>query len=304
MNKTYLSKSSYCSCMQCEKILWLNKYKKESSTAEMNESVFETGRKVGELAKSLFGDYVDIPFDSKLNEKKKKTEEFLKDNPNVITEASFIYDNNLKYLDKIEGFQEYHRGAADDGSGASAQEEQVEMDESPMELFVSAFNRVNNTLAAELMDEVMQLSPTDFESLVVQLLLKMGYGDGIDNAGKVTRATGDGGIDGMIKEDQLGFSYIYIQAKQWAPDRRVDRPEIQKFAGALQGEKAMKGLFITTAKFSSGARQYAENLHGSTIVLIDGTQLMKLMIKFNVGVSVDHVYEVKRIDTDFFNEGL
>ena len=97
---------------------------------------------------------------------------------------------------------------------------------------------------------------------------------------------------------------IYIQAKQWAPDRRVDRPEIQKFAGALQGEKATKGLFITTAKFSTGAKQYAENLHGSTIVLIDGTQLMKLMIKFNVGVSVDHVYEVKRIDTDFFNEGL
>jgi restriction system protein len=173
-----------------------------------------------------------------------------------------------------------------------------------MEMFVTAFNRVNNTLAAELMDEVMQLSPTDFETLVVQLLLKMGYGDGIDNAGKVTRATGDGGIDGMIKEDQLGFSYIYIQAKQWAPDRRVDRPEIQKFAGALQGEKATKGLFITTAKFSTGAKQYAENLHGSTIVLIDGTQLMKLMIKFNVGVSVDHVYEVKRIDTDFFNEGL
>lgn len=211
---------------------------------------------------------------------------------------------DLKYLDKIEGFQEYHRGTPEKTGDDSEKEEQIEMDESPMELFVSAFNRVNNTLAAELMDEVMPLSPTDFESLVVQLLLKMGYGDGIDNAGKVTRATGDGGIDGMIKEDQLGFSYIYIQAKQWAPDRRVDRPEIQKFAGALQGEKATKGLFITTAKFSSGAKQYAENLHGSTIVLIDGTQLMKLMIKFNVGVSVDHVYEVKRIDTDFFNEGL
>lgn len=214
---------------------------------------------------------------------------------------------DLKYLDQIEGFREFHSVNPDNGKIAPENdetEEKVEMEESPMELFVTAFNRVNNTLAAELMDEVMQLSPTDFESLVVQLLLKMGYGDGIDNAGKVTRATGDGGIDGMIKEDQLGFSYIYIQAKQWAPDRRVDRPEIQKFAGALQGEKATKGLFITTARFSTGAKQYAENLHGSTIVLIDGTQLMKLMIKFNVGVSVDHVYEVKRIDTDFFNEGL
>ena len=102
MNKTYLSKSSYCSCMQCEKILWLNKYKKESSTAEMNESVFETGRKVGELAKSLFGDYENIPFDSKLNVRIEKTEEFLKDNPNVITEASFIYDNNFCSVDILK----------------------------------------------------------------------------------------------------------------------------------------------------------------------------------------------------------
>lgn len=154
---------------------------------------------------------------------------------------------DLKYLDRIEGFREFHSANPDNGKSAPEAEdteEKVEMDESPMEMFVTAFNRVNNTLAAELMDEVMQLSPTDFETLVVQLLLKMGYGDGIDNAGKVTRATGDGGIDGMIKEDQLGFSYIYIQAKQWAPDRRVDRPEIQKFAGALQGEKQRRGCLL------------------------------------------------------------
>lgn len=148
----------------------------------------------------------------------------------------------------------------------------------------------------------MKLTSTEFEQLVVKLLLKMGYGSGIDDAGIVTKPSDDGGIDGIIKEDQLGFSSIYIQAKQWAVDRTVNRPEIQKFAGALQGEKASKGLFITTAQFSQGARQYAENLHGSTIVLVDGSQMMKLMIKFGLGVSVEHVYEVKRIDSDFFTD--
>ena len=132
----------------------------------------------------------------------------------------------------------------------------------------------------------------------------MGYGSGIDNAGVVTKLSGDGGIDGIIKEDQLGFSSIYIQAKQWALDSTVGRPEIQKFAGALQGEKATKGLFITTARFSKEARQYADNLHQSNIVLIDGEALTRLMIKNNLGVSVEQTYEVKRIDTDFFSDSL
>ena len=212
---------------------------------------------------------------------------------------------DLKYLERYDSFKEFHAISSHESNTNSIirpEEESEEM--SPIEILDDAFKKVNATLAGELMTEVMKLTPGEFERLVVKLLLKMGYGNGIDDAGYVTQLSGDGGIDGIIKEDQLGFSSIYIQAKQWALDRSVDRPEIQKFAGALQGEKATKGLFITTAKFSSGARQYAENLHGSTIVLIDGTQLMKLMIKFNVGVSVDHVYEVKRIDTDFFNEGL
>ena len=154
------------------------------------------------------------------------------------------------------------------------------------------------------MAEVMKLTPGEFEKLVVQLLLKMGYGNNVDNAGYVTKLSGDGGIDGTIKEDQLGFSTIYIQAKQWKLDRTVNRPDIQTFAGALQGEHASKGLFITTAKFSEGARQYANNLHGSNIVLIDGNALTRLMIKYNVGVSVEHVYEVKRIDSDYFSDSL
>lgn len=175
---------------------------------------------------------------------------------------------------------------------------------SPLEQLDAAYAVVNSSLASDLMDEIMKLSSAEFEHLVVKLLLQMGYGSGIDDAGIVTKPTGDGGIDGIIKEDQLGFSSIYIQAKQWGLEQKVSRPEVQKFAGALQGEKATKGLFITTTSFTSGAREYAENLHGSTIVLIDGGQMTRLMIKYNLGVSVEHTYEVKRIDSDFFSDIL
>lgn len=216
---------------------------------------------------------------------------------------------DLPFLNQYKSFRDFHSAKSGQSTdkGASSIDtllENAETVESPMEILDGAFKQVTNTLASELMDEVMKLTPSEFESMVVKLLLRMGYGSGIDNAGIVTKQSGDGGIDGIIKEDQLGFSSIYIQAKQWAPDRKVDRPEIQKFAGALQGEKATKGLFITTALFTSGAKMYVENLRGSTIVLVDGNQLTHLMIKYNLGVSVEHVYEVKRIDTDFFAEGL
>ena len=120
----------------------------------------------------------------------------------------------------------------------------------------------------------------------------------------VTQASNDGGIDGIIKEDQLGFSHIYIQAKQWALEQTVGKPEIQKFVGALQGQQAQKGLFITTARFSSGAIQYTNNLLGVKVVLVDGSALTKLMIKHSVGVSLEQTYEVKKIDSDFFAEEL
>ena len=211
---------------------------------------------------------------------------------------------DLKYLEQYPSFTEFHTASVEDNGKAENADEEAANEKSPMEALDDAFKKVNATLAGELLEEVMKLTPGEFEKLVVKLLLKMGYGYGIDNAGYVTQLSGDGGIDGTIKEDQLGFSYIYIQAKQWAPDRSVDRPEIQKFAGALQGERASKGLFITTARFSDGARKYAENLHGSSIVLIDGTALMGLMIKNNLGVSVEQTYEVKRIDSDFFSDSL
>ena len=210
---------------------------------------------------------------------------------------------DLEYLQRFEAFRKFH--SVTENKEEKTENEQIEeTDSSPLEILTSAFKRINDTLASDLMEEVMRLRPAQFEALVVQLLLKMGYGDGTEDAGKVTQLSKDNGIDGIIKEDQLGFFSIYIQAKQWTPDRTVNRPDLQQFAGALQGARATKGLFITTAHFSSGARQYAETLQGFTIVLIDGDQLMKLMIKFNVGVSNENVYEIKRIDSDFFNEDL
>lgn len=207
---------------------------------------------------------------------------------------------DLKFLEKSEEFNNFHNTT----KLIMDKTPSIEKNESPMEILDVAFQQVNATLASQLMDEIMKLSPSEFERLVVKLLLRMGYGSGIDNAGMVTQQSNDGGIDGIIKEDQLGFSHIYIQAKQWAVEQTVSKPEIQKFVGALQGQQAQKGLFITTAKFSKGASDYVNNLLGAKVVLVDGVTLTRLMIKHNVGVSIEEVYEVKRIDTDFFTDEI
>lgn len=207
---------------------------------------------------------------------------------------------DLAYLEKSEEFKNFHNVTTQNTSI----ENQDEKNETPLEILESAHKQYLSALASQLMDEVMKLTPVEFERLVVKLLLKMGYGSGIEGAGMVTQASNDGGIDGIIKEDQLGFSHIYIQAKQWALEQTVGKPEIQKFVGALQGQQAQKGLFITTARFSSGAIQYANNLLGVKVVLVDGSALTKLMIKHSVGVSLEQTYEVKKIDSDFFAEEL
>lgn len=207
---------------------------------------------------------------------------------------------DLDYLNRFDSYIAFQKAT---NTMAELREEE-EKDLSPSELLDSAFEQIKSSLASDLMEEIMKLTPTQFEKLVVVLLLKMGYGDGIEKAGFVTQKSNDGGIDGIIKEDQLGFSNIYIQAKQWSSDTSIGRQEIQKFVGALQGLQAQKGLFITTAKFSSGAKNYADNLLGAKVVLVDGQDLASLMIKHNVGVSTEHVYEVKKIDSDFFMDEL
>lgn len=174
----------------------------------------------------------------------------------------------------------------------------VEQYDTPQDQLDNAFKVINETLAEDLLSEILKQTPNYFESLVVELLQKMGYGGSLPSSGRVVGKSGDGGIDGIIKEDKLGFNLIYIQAKRYSADKTVGRPELQGFVGALAEKKRSKGLFITTSQFSKEAIRYAEN---QQVILIDGVTLTKLMIEYNLGVSVESTYEIKRIDTDFFN---
>lgn len=161
------------------------------------------------------------------------------------------------------------------------------------------YQQIREKLAAELLEQIMDNSPTFFEELVIDLLVGMGYGGSREDAAKAVGRSGDGGIDGIINEDRLGLDVVYVQAKRW--EANVSRPELQKFAGALQGQRARKGIFITTSGFSRDAREYVNNIE-SKIILIDGHQLAEYMIDHNVGVSVVKSYELKRVDLDYFIE--
>lgn len=174
--------------------------------------------------------------------------------------------------------------------------------QTPQDALDEAFNTITNTLKEEVLDTVLRQSPELFEKLVVDLLVAMGYGGSKTENRQITRYSGDEGIDGIIKEDKLGFDKIYLQAKRWGKGNTIGRPEIQKFVGALTGQGAAKGAFITTASFSRDAQEYANNQHAYKIVLIDGSRLAELMIEHNLGVAVESSYEIKRIDSDYFNE--
>lgn len=179
----------------------------------------------------------------------------------------------------------------------------AEEGESPEDAIEGAFRSIEAALVSDILEAIMQQSPAFFERLVVQLLLAMGYGDSFDESGSVTPLSNDGGIDGVIREDKLGFENIYIQAKRWDLNASVGRPDLQAFVGALTGTGATKGLFITTARFSKGALQFASMQHAIKLVLVDGDQLARLMVAHNVGVSVRHTYEIKGIDRDYFDIG-
>jgi restriction system protein len=182
------------------------------------------------------------------------------------------------------------------------EEETPELDlnnKTPEETLEGAYQKLRGDLAAELLQRLKTCSPTFFERLVVEVIVKMGYGGTRKDAGRAIGKSGDGGIDGIIKEDKLGLDAIYIQAKRW--DNTVGRPEIQKFVGALTGQRAKKGLFITTATFSADAEDYVSRIDAK-VVLIDGETLAQLMIDHNVGVSTVGAYEIKKIDSDYFAE--
>ncbi len=170
----------------------------------------------------------------------------------------------------------------------------------PQEVMSGAYEEIRRTTALELLTKVKQCPPAFFEKLVVDLLVKMGYGGSLKDAGNATRLTNDGGIDGIIKEDKLGLDVIYIQAKRW-DNQPVGRPDVQSFVGALDGQKASKGVFITTSRFGDNVKEYVKNI-SKKVVLIDGEQLAYYMMDYEIGVAVEYSYIVKKIDHDYFDE--
>lgn len=218
---------------------------------------------------------------------------------NALTENPDRID--AKYLRKFPSFlefQNYSRSSSD----VEITPSNIEANEqTPEENLDSAYQRIRTSLAAELLKKVLELSPTFFERLVVELLVKMGYGGSIKDAGSAIGKSGDEGIDGTIKEDKLGLDIIYIQAKRWQPGNVVGRPELHKFVGALAGQGAKKGIFITTSNFTKEALSYSPR-NETKIVLIDGKQLTQLMIDYNLGCTTQQVYELKKIDSDYFDE--
>lgn len=172
----------------------------------------------------------------------------------------------------------------------------------PSEALESAYENLRDELADELLGRLKKTSPSFFERIVVELLVKMGYGGSRADAGKAIGRSGDGGIDGIIKEDKLGLDVVYVQAKRW-DSNPVGRPDVMQFAGALQAQRANKGIFITTSRFTDEARGYVSQI-GSKIVLIDGEQLTGLMIDNEIGVSTVALYPVRRIDADYFEESV
>jgi restriction system protein len=203
---------------------------------------------------------------------------------------------NLKYLKQ---FEEYNYGNPSISVVKLNNDQKPSDTLTPSEHIEIGYQRIREELEDELLHKVKEASPAFFERLVVELLVAMGYGGSRKDAGQTIGRSGDGGIDGVIKEDRLGLDAIYIQAKRW--EGVVGRPEIQKFAGALQGQRAKKGVFITTSGFSKEAIEYVSMID-NRIVLIGGKELTSLMIDFSVGVSKIASYDVKRIDSDYFEE--
>lgn len=203
---------------------------------------------------------------------------------------------NNRLLSQFDEFKEFKAKRRKQGEDQEDSNGQVK---TPEEAFESAYENLRTELASEILDHLKKCDPSLFEKIVIEVLVKMGYGGTLRDAGKAIGKSGDEGIDGIIKEDRLGLDIIYVQAKRW--ENTVGRPEIQKFAGALQGQRAKKGIFITTSNFTRDAKDFASQIE-SKIILIDGEELSDYMIDFNVGVTTTYKYELKKIDTDYFLE--
>ncbi|WP_241392661.1 restriction endonuclease [Rippkaea orientalis] len=213
---------------------------------------------------------------------------------------------DTNFLKQFEEFNEFHLGTKTKKDSTNNSENSElsclslnDQIQTPEELLDQLYQKIKDDLKQEILEQIMRCSPEFFERLVIDLLIKMGYGGSKKEAGKAVGKAKDGGIDGIIKEDRLGLDIIYIQAKRW--EGTVGRPEIQKFVGALLGQQAKKGIFITTSQFSKEAKEYVAIID-SKIILISGDLLSELLSDYNVGVSVIKSYEIKKIDTDYFTE--
>ena len=217
-------------------------------------------------------------------------------------------DINNRYLQQFPEFvanfrkpKSENRNSTSDSDDSTDQAliNETEQTSTPEEVLVNSYLTIRKKLVVEILAKVKMCSPSFFENLVVELLVKMGYGGTIEDAGRSIGRSGDEGIDGIIKEDRLGLDVIYIQAKKW--EAAVGRPEIQKFVGALAGKRAKKGVFITTSRYTQEAIEYVNTIE-TKIVLLDGEQLADLMIDYSLAVNVVQTYTVKRIDNDYFDE--
>lgn len=205
---------------------------------------------------------------------------------------------DLRVLGTFEDYKEFRNRRKSPEEQAESEEETAST-QTPEESLENAYQTVRRQIEAELLSSIMGNPPDFLERVVVDLVVRMGYGGSRKDAGEALGRSGDEGIDGIIKEDPLGLDIIYLQAKRW--EGTVGRPEIQKFAGALQGQRARKGIFITTSSFSAEALEYVSMID-SKIILIDGIRLAKLMFDHGIGVSSASTYEVKRIDSDYFTD--
>ena len=208
---------------------------------------------------------------------------------------------DLNTLSQFPGFLEFLKGSSVAKSGSDKfNEESLETgNQTPQELLEISYQTLHNQIAIDLLDRISKSSPQFFEKLVVDLLVAMGYGGSRKDAGQAIGKSGDDGIDGIIKEDRLGLDAVYVQAKRWKGT--VGRPDVQSFAGSLEGHRARKGVFITTSQFSSDAKEYVNRIE-KKIILIDGEQLANLSLEFGIGVEPVTTYKVQRIDSDYFEE--
>ena len=205
---------------------------------------------------------------------------------------------DLRVLQGYESYVEF-RNRRKNGEESTTAIEETQDSQTPEEILENAYLQVRRQIESDLLAQIMSSPPDFLERVVVDLVVRMGYGGSRKDAGKALGRSGDEGIDGIINEDPLGLDVIYLQAKRW--EVSVGRPEIQKFAGALQGQRAKKGIFITTSSFTTEAREFASRIE-TKIILIDGQLLAKLMFDHNVGVATASNYEVKKIDSDYFND--